>query len=122
MRATERTPPFALEEWIVDPEFHQISQGDVRCTIEPRVMSVLLQLAAHPQRVVSKDEFLQAVWPGTFVGEDALTRCISVLRHVLRRVTSGLGAHPGVRRQSQLGQEAQCPGASGPENLQDRNT
>ena len=84
MRATERTPAFALDDWIVDPEFHQISQGDVRCTIEPRVMSVLLQLAAHPQRVVSKDEFLEAVWPDTYVGEDALTRCISVLRHVLK--------------------------------------
>jgi len=84
MKATERTPPFALEDWIVDPEFHQLSQGDVSCTIEPRVMSVLLQLAAHPQRVVSKDEFLEAVWPDTFVGEDALTRCISVLRHVLK--------------------------------------
>jgi Tol biopolymer transport system component/DNA-binding winged helix-turn-helix (wHTH) protein len=83
MKLAERTPPFAIEDWIVDPDFHQLSRGSSICTLEPRVMSVLLQLAAHPQRVISKDEFLRAVWPDTFVGEDALTRCISILRHAL---------------------------------------
>jgi Tol biopolymer transport system component/DNA-binding winged helix-turn-helix (wHTH) protein len=83
MKLVERTPPFALDDWIVDPDFHQLSRGNSISTLEPRVMSVLLQLAAHPQRVISKDEFLRAVWPDTFVGEDALTRCISILRHTL---------------------------------------
>jgi Tol biopolymer transport system component/DNA-binding winged helix-turn-helix (wHTH) protein len=83
MKLAERIPPFAIEDWIVDPGFHQLSRGSSICTLEPRVMSVLLQLAAHPQRVISKDEFLRAVWPDTFVGEDALTRCISILRHAL---------------------------------------
>jgi DNA-binding winged helix-turn-helix (wHTH) protein len=35
------------------------------------------------ENVVSKDEILRAVWPKTFVSEDAVTRCISVLRHIL---------------------------------------
>jgi len=83
MKLAERTPLFAIDDWIVDPDFHQLSRGGSICTLEPRVMSVLLQLAAHPQRVISKDEFLRAVWPDTFVGEDALTRCISILRHAL---------------------------------------
>jgi len=83
MKLAERTPPFALEDWIVDPDFHQLSRGSSVCTLEPRVMDVLLQLAANPQRVISKDEFLRAVWPDTFVGDDALTRCISILRHTL---------------------------------------
>jgi Tol biopolymer transport system component/DNA-binding winged helix-turn-helix (wHTH) protein len=83
MKLAERTPPFAIEDWIVDPDFHQLSRGSSICTLEPRVMGVLLQLAAHPRRVISKDEFLRTVWPDTFVGEDALTRCISILRHAL---------------------------------------
>jgi Tol biopolymer transport system component/DNA-binding winged helix-turn-helix (wHTH) protein len=81
MTQREYKTPFALEDWIVEPEFNQLSQGNVSRRIEPKVMSVLLELAAQPQRVVSKDEILRAVWPDTFVGEDALTRCISVLRH-----------------------------------------
>ena len=83
MRQTDHKSPFALEDWIVEPEFNQLSQGTARRRIEPKVMNVLLQLAAQSQRVVSKDEILRAVWPDTFVGEDALTRCISVLRHIL---------------------------------------
>jgi Tol biopolymer transport system component/DNA-binding winged helix-turn-helix (wHTH) protein len=79
----ERRERFALEGWIVDPELHQLAHGETVHTLEPRVMSVLLELAAHPHHVVSKAEFFERVWPDTFVGEDALTRCISVLRHVL---------------------------------------
>lgn len=84
MKTVVRVPPFALEDWIVEPEFNHLSLGDVNRKIEPKVMGVLLQLAAQPQHVVSKEEILQAVWPDTFVGEDALTRCVSVLRHILK--------------------------------------
>ena len=83
MREADLKLPFALEDWIVEPQFNQLSQGNASRRIEPKVMSVLLLLAAQAQRVVSKDEILRAVWPDTFVGEDALTRCISVLRHTL---------------------------------------
>ncbi|WP_260735896.1 DPP IV N-terminal domain-containing protein [Tunturiibacter lichenicola] len=83
MKQKDRKPAFALEDWIVEPEFNQLSQGTNSHRVEPKVMSVLLELAAHAQRVVSKDEILRAVWPDTFVGEDALTRCISVLRRIL---------------------------------------
>lgn len=72
--------PFTLEDWIVEPEFNQLTLGDCSYRVEPKVMSVLLYLASCAPRVVSKDEILHAVWPDTFVGEDALTRCISVLR------------------------------------------
>jgi Tol biopolymer transport system component/DNA-binding winged helix-turn-helix (wHTH) protein len=78
-----RKPPFALEDWIVEPEFNQLTRGNATHRVEPKVMSVLLRLASQAQHVVSKDEILRAVWPGTFVTEDALTRCISVLRHIL---------------------------------------
>src|ERR1700678_3071215 len=74
---------FRLDDWIVEPEFNQLSKGNASRRIEPKVMSVLLQLASQAPHVVAKDEILQAVWPDTFVGEDVLTRCISVLRRVL---------------------------------------
>ncbi|MGD0939871.1 MAG: winged helix-turn-helix domain-containing protein [Terracidiphilus sp.] len=75
--------PFVLGDWTIEPEFNQLSKDSTSRRIEPKVMSVLLELAAQAPRVVSKDEILRAVWPDTFVGEDALTRCISVLRHIL---------------------------------------
>jgi Tol biopolymer transport system component/DNA-binding winged helix-turn-helix (wHTH) protein len=78
-----RKSPFALEEWIVEPEFNRLSKGKTSHRVEPRIMSVLLQLAVQGQSVVSKEEIFRAVWPDTFVSEDALTGCISVLRRIL---------------------------------------
>jgi Tol biopolymer transport system component/DNA-binding winged helix-turn-helix (wHTH) protein len=83
MITTGRRSPFALDDWIVEPEFNQLTRDGASHRVEPKMMNVLLHLAAQAQRVVSKDEILQAVWPGTYVGEDTLTRCISVLRRIL---------------------------------------
>jgi DNA-binding winged helix-turn-helix (wHTH) protein len=75
--------PFLLGKWLVEPEFNRLSSPDATHNVEPKVMGVLLQLAMRAENVVSKDEILRAVWPKTFVSEDAVTRCISVLRHIL---------------------------------------
>ena len=79
----DRKIPFKLGDWLVEPEFNHLTSGDESHRVEPKVMSVLLYLATCAPRVATKDEILQAVWPDTFVGEDALTRCVSMLRHIL---------------------------------------
>jgi Tol biopolymer transport system component/DNA-binding winged helix-turn-helix (wHTH) protein len=50
--------------------------------VEPKVMKVLLVLVSQQGRVVAKEELISAVWSGTFVGDDVLTRCISILRRI----------------------------------------
>jgi Tol biopolymer transport system component/DNA-binding winged helix-turn-helix (wHTH) protein len=66
----------------VEPELNCLRKDDEEKHLEPKVMKVLLALAEHPNHVVSKEDLIAAVWPGTFVGDDVLTRCISVLRRV----------------------------------------
>ncbi len=51
--------------------------------LEPKVMEVLLVLAANAGKVVSRDHLLTRVWRDTIVTEDALARCIYQLRHEL---------------------------------------
>ena len=46
-------------------------------------MHVLVCLAEQPMRTVTKEAFMQEVWNGTVVTDDALSRCISELRKVL---------------------------------------
>lgn len=46
-------------------------------------MQVLVQLAAHPDEVLTKEFLMHAVWSDTFVGDEVLTRCISEIRRVL---------------------------------------
>ena len=73
---------FRIGRWTVEPKLNSIS-GDGRASrVEPKVMQVLERLAQHPHEVVTKEQLLSAVWPGTFVTEDVLTRAISELRKV----------------------------------------
>jgi len=46
-------------------------------------MQVLLVLASRAKEVVSREELLDEVWPHTYSGDAALTRCISLLRSSL---------------------------------------
>jgi Tol biopolymer transport system component/DNA-binding winged helix-turn-helix (wHTH) protein len=56
--------------------------GDV-VALEPKAFDVLRHLLENRDRVVSKDELLDAVWSGTFVTPNALTRAIAQLRKAL---------------------------------------
>ncbi len=46
-------------------------------------LAVFLELAKAPDRVVSKDELINAVWPDVKVTDDSLTQCISDVRKAL---------------------------------------
>ena len=56
--------------------------GEVRA-LEPKSFRVLRFLVENRQRVVSKDEILSAVWEGTAVSDNALTRSIAQIRKAL---------------------------------------
>ena len=57
--------------------------------LQPRVFDLLCYLVRHRERVVSKDELLDALWPGTIVVDNALQRVVSLARGALADV--GLG-------------------------------
>jgi Tol biopolymer transport system component/DNA-binding winged helix-turn-helix (wHTH) protein len=89
--------PFRAGDWRVEPELNTLSgpvddetAGARDHHLEPKVMAVLLALAAHPNQVVHKDDLIATVWPDTFVSDDVLIRCISILR----RVTVDDAHHP----------------------------
>ena len=73
---------FRIGRWTVEPKLNSISVDGRTSRVEPKVMQVLERLALHPHEVVTKEQLLSAVWPGTFVTEDVLTRAISELRKV----------------------------------------
>ncbi len=62
------------------PRANELVRPGETIRIEPKPMQVLLYLAARAGAVVSRDELMEAVWPGVFVGDHALNRCISQLR------------------------------------------
>lgn len=63
-------------------EFSLLKAGKV-LAVEPKAFRVLLLLLRNPQKVISKEELLNAVWGDTAVTEGSLTRCIWLLRRQL---------------------------------------
>jgi len=63
-------------------EFSLIKAGTV-LAVEPKAFRVLLLLLRNPQKLISKEELLKAVWGDTAVTEGSLTRCIWLLRRQL---------------------------------------
>lgn len=74
---------FRLSNWRVWPDQGKLSAGDDSLHLEPKVMEVLVYLARHAGRVVSRDELLDAIWPDCFIQDGVLSRHVSELRRVL---------------------------------------
>ena len=73
-----RFGPFEL-----NPRRRTLSRSDSSISLTPKAFDVLLFLAQNPNRLVTKEELLQAVWGDTFVEEGNLTQYISHLRKAL---------------------------------------
>jgi DNA-binding winged helix-turn-helix (wHTH) protein/TolB-like protein len=77
---------FMLANWEVRPRHGTMMRRDLSPSelirVEPRVMAVLTCLAHHIGEVVTRDEFSAEVWGGRVVSDEALSRCISVLRQI----------------------------------------
>lgn len=73
---------FRVGAWLVQPSLNSVSRNGAAVRLESKVMAVLVCLARQAGKPLTKDELLTAVWPDTFVTEDALKRCISELRRV----------------------------------------
>ncbi len=67
--------------------------------LQPRVFDLLCYLVRHRERVVTKDELLDALWPGTVVVDNALQRVVSLARSAL----SDVGMDDAVRTYSRHG-------------------
>jgi DNA-binding winged helix-turn-helix (wHTH) protein/tetratricopeptide (TPR) repeat protein len=77
--------PFDLSELTIEPRSGTISGPAGRVQLDPKVMAVLILLAERAGEVVAREELLAKVWPGTVVGDDALSRCIYQIRRHLRQ-------------------------------------
>src|SRR5438876_227563 len=58
-------------------------RGAEAVALAPKAFDVLHYLVAHPDRLVTKDELLDAVWPETAVSDTVVRVAIGVLRKAL---------------------------------------
>jgi DNA-binding winged helix-turn-helix (wHTH) protein/tetratricopeptide (TPR) repeat protein len=74
---------FRIGESLIEPRQNRIVRRDVETRLEPRVMDVLVCLAERAGEVVSRETLNQQVWGNIVVTDQAVTNCISELRHHL---------------------------------------
>ena len=74
---------FEIGEWTVDSLAHSLSYGDEEHQVPAKVMAVLVYLAQNHERLVTREELIDAVWDGNaYVGEKALNNAIWRIRQV----------------------------------------
>ena len=67
----------------LDPDVYELRRDGAVVPLEPQAFDVLLHLVAHRDRVVSKEELMDAVWHDRFVSEAAVTSRIKQIRRAL---------------------------------------
>ena len=74
---------YRFGQFALDSRKRTLSRADSPVSLTPKAFDVLLFLVQNPNRLVTKEELLQAVWGDTFVEEGNLTQYISHLRKAL---------------------------------------
>ncbi|HXM10210.1 MAG TPA: winged helix-turn-helix domain-containing protein, partial [Terriglobales bacterium] len=74
---------YRFGQFVLDPARRTLSRADSPVSLTPKAFDVLLFLVQNPNRLITKEELLQAVWGDTVVEEGNLTQYISHLRKAL---------------------------------------
>src|SRR3990170_2840079 len=74
---------FRFERFTLDPRDRQLRRDGAPVELNARYFDALTLLAREAGTLVSKDRFLDEVWRGVPVTDEALTQCIKTLRKQL---------------------------------------
>src|SRR5215216_8036332 len=74
---------FRFDRFRLDPGDRQLRRDDEPVELNARYLDALSLLVREAGRLVTKDRFLDEVWRGVPVTDEALTQCIKTLRRQL---------------------------------------
>ena len=74
---------YLFGDYCLDTQRYELHRGTVPIPLRPKVYQVLAYLLTHADQVVLKQELLEHVWPGQFVGDAALNSYIMDIRKAL---------------------------------------
>ena len=72
-----------FDDYVLDAARRELRRGSDLVAIEPQVFDLLAYLVQNPDRVVTRDELLQAVWDGRIVSESAIANRINAARRAI---------------------------------------
>jgi len=74
---------FTFSDFIVDPQANLLIKKNSEKRLEPKVISLLILLASHDNKVISKQQIRDSLWPNVIVGDETIARTIFALRQAL---------------------------------------
>lgn len=74
---------FRFERFSLDPQDRLLRHDDAPVALNARYLDALVLLVREQGRLVTKDRFLEEVWRGVPVTDEALTQCVRTLRRQL---------------------------------------
>jgi DNA-binding winged helix-turn-helix (wHTH) protein len=74
---------FRFDRFHLDPHDRRLRRDETPVELNSRYLDALMLLVREQGRLVSKDRFLDEVWRGVPVTDEALTQCIKTLRRQL---------------------------------------
>lgn len=78
------TLAYRFVDFVFDPSRAAFTEPDGReVPLRPKGWEVLRLLLDRAGRVVTREEILDAVWPGVFVTDDSVTQCVAEVRRAL---------------------------------------
>jgi len=80
---SERPPSYRFGEFELDAATASLRRGGQELSLPPKAFQVLLYLVEQRQRVVPKQELVEALWKDTFVTDDALVQAVTAARKAL---------------------------------------
>jgi DNA-binding winged helix-turn-helix (wHTH) protein/Tol biopolymer transport system component len=124
---------YSFDEFTLDVTARKLLRGGVALALPSRAFDALVYLVERRERLVQKNELIEAIWADVVVTDDSLTHAISVLRRALvderahpkyietvpRRGYRFVGAvrtneAPGEQRSERAPADAEAPVAPGP--------
>ncbi len=74
---------FVFGAFEIDEARFELRRAGEPVHVQPKVLDLIVYLAAHRERVVTKDELLETVWKGVAVTEASLIQAISLARRAV---------------------------------------
>ena len=74
---------YVFGDYRLDTQRYELGCRDERIKLRPKVFEVLVYLIRHRQRIVSKDELLEQLWPGQFIEDGSLNACLMAVRQAV---------------------------------------
>ena len=73
-------------QFALDTESYELSKDGEVLAVEPQVFGVLATLIENRDRIVTKDDLIEAVWDGRIVSDATLTTRINAARKAVGEI------------------------------------